>query len=164
MQKTKKMKGIKEKLSIKDYIFILLLLFALGTAIFQKVTSHDKGPGEGREWAEIEIGTASLGVFVADTEQERYDGLSGLEEIAYNEGMLFVHDTPGRHAYVMRGMLFDLDFIFINGDKVVDIARNVAQEYSGEVVGAADYDKVLEVNAEWTRYNNIKIGQNVKFE
>jgi uncharacterized membrane protein (UPF0127 family) len=157
------LKKLIEKLSFKDYVFILLALFALGAFIFQKTTSEEEGLEDGRQWAEIEIGEVGLGVFIADTEEERYNGLSGLEEIAYNEGMLFVHDAPGRYAYVMRGMLFDLDFIFINGDKVVDIARNVAYEYTGEIEGATDYDKVLEVNAEWARYNNIKIGDNVSF-
>ena len=152
------MKKIKINLSIKDYIFVSIVLLAFGLMIFQRIS----GPEEGRQYANVVVGEAPfLNVYIADTEQKRHDGLSGVEQLEFNQGMLFVHDAPGKHPYVMRGMLLDLDFIFIMDEKVVDIARNVAHEYPGEIVGGADYNKVLEVNALWTKHNNIKIGQHV---
>lgn len=148
----------------KDYIFIAIVFVALILAVVQAIGNKEKQGKINSDRARVSIGESVLSVFVADTVDERYQGLSDLDQIAADQGMLFVHDNPGRHAYVMRGMLFDLDFIFILGDEIVDIAKNVAHEYPGEIIGATDYDKVLEVNAEWVRYNNVKIGQHVTIE
>lgn len=155
---------MKIKLSVKDYIFAVIVAVALVLGIIQLIGDKNKQAEMNSEKARVVVGESVLSVFVADTEEERYQGLSGVEKMEAGQGILFVHESPGRHAYVMRGMLFDLDFVFILGDQVVDIAKNVAREYKGEIRGAADYDKVLEVNAEWARFNNVKIGQHVSIE
>lgn len=112
--------------------------------------------------ARVEVAQGRLEVRVAQDEKTRYQGLSGVKELPEGAGMLFIHEKPGRYAYVMRGMQFDLDFIFIKGGRVVDIARRVAWDYRGEIQGATDYDKVLEVPAGWARQNEVKIGDEIE--
>ena len=56
---------------------------------------------------------ATVDVRVADTSMERYTGLSDTESLAPGEGMLFVHEHVGTHAYVMRKMDFPLDIVFV---------------------------------------------------
>ena len=56
---------------------------------------------------------ATVDVRVADTPMERYTGLSDTESLTPGEGMLFVHERAGTHAYVMRGMSFPLDIVFV---------------------------------------------------
>ena len=62
---------------------------------------------------------ATVDVRVADTQRERYTGLSDTESLASGEGMLFVHDRPATHAYVMRKMDFPLDIVFVAPDGTV---------------------------------------------
>jgi hypothetical protein len=56
---------------------------------------------------------AEIDVRIADTPEKRYLGLSATDSLGPREGMLFVHDSPGQHAYVMRDMAFPLDIVFI---------------------------------------------------
>ena len=56
---------------------------------------------------------ATVDVRVADTSMERYTGLSDTESLAPGEGMLFVHERAGTHAYVMRKMDFPLAIVFV---------------------------------------------------
>lgn len=156
---------MKNNFSVKDYIFFAILLIGLALMVSQKIMPKEEGELDKKaEKAKIEVGGVLLEVFIADTEEKRYLGLSEIEQMAFNQGALFIHEVPGIHSYSMRGMRFDLDFIFILEDKIVDIAKNVAREYEGEIKGAAEYDKVLEVSAEWARRNNVKIGDHVKIE
>jgi uncharacterized membrane protein (UPF0127 family) len=152
-------------LRVRDKIFLVLMVVGFGYLAFSKIflgSGETNGPGEFGK-ARVEVGRGSLEVRVADDEKTRYQGLSGTEELSEGEGMLFIHEEPGRHAYVMRGMYYDLDFIFIKDEKVVDLARRVAWSYQGEVQGATEYDKVLEVPAGWARRNEVEIGEEVDF-
>ena len=56
---------------------------------------------------------AEIDVRIADTPEKRYLGLSNTTSLDPREGMLFVHDSMGSHAYVMRDMAFPLDIVFI---------------------------------------------------
>jgi hypothetical protein len=56
---------------------------------------------------------AEIDVRVADTPEKRYLGLSNTTSLDPREGMLFVHDSEGQYAYVMRDMAFPLDIVFI---------------------------------------------------
>jgi hypothetical protein len=62
---------------------------------------------------------AEIDVRVADTPEKRYLGLSDTESLGPREGMLFVHDAEGQHAYVMRDMAFPLDIVFVAADGTV---------------------------------------------
>jgi uncharacterized membrane protein (UPF0127 family) len=58
-------------------------------------------------------------VRIADTPEKRYVGLSATESLGPREGMLFVHDSAGQYAYVMRDMAFPLDIVFVASDGTV---------------------------------------------
>ena len=62
---------------------------------------------------------ANIDVRIADTPEKRYLGLSNTTSLGPREGMLFVHDSPGSYAYVMRDMAFPLDIVFIASDGTV---------------------------------------------
>jgi hypothetical protein len=62
---------------------------------------------------------AEIDVRIADTPEKRYLGLSNTTSLAPREGMLFVHDSAGQYAYVMRDMAFPLDIVFIAPDGTV---------------------------------------------
>jgi uncharacterized membrane protein (UPF0127 family) len=156
------------KLRIKDYIFLVIMMIGLIFVVFQKISNKNIDnkkfeKGNQIQLEKIIINNTPLNVVVVSSEELRRKGLGGVEELDSNEGMLFVHEEPFRYSYSMRDMKIDLDFIFINQNKIVDIAKSVSYRYNGAIEGGVEYDKVLEVNADWTKKNNIKIGDLVEF-
>ena len=112
---------------------------------------------------EIAFGKSKVKVWIADSDGKRYRGLSGKENISQDEGMLFVHSKSGQFPYVMREMNFDLDFVFILGDEVVDMRKNIPKDYSESVFGKNIYDKVLEISSGKIEKENILIGDKIVF-
>jgi len=76
--------------------------------------------------------------------------------------MLFLFDKSGRYAFWMKDMKFPLDFIWIAGDKVVDIDENIPPDYSGTLKPETPVDKVLEINAGVCEKYGIKKGDEVR--
>jgi uncharacterized membrane protein (UPF0127 family) len=60
-------------------------------------------------------------VDVADTPQQRGQGLSGRPELAAGTGMLFVYDDPGVRRFWMYDMRFPIDLTWIGDGRVVGI-------------------------------------------
>lgn len=117
----------------------------------------------------IKIGSTNLQVETADTEAKRTQGLSDRLSMNENEGMLFKFDNPGIYMFWMKDMRFPLDFIWIRGDKVVQIDKNI--DPPGKTYGIPaiitpheKIDQVLEVNAGWADKYGIKEGDIVTHE
>src|SRR3954465_15494311 len=92
-------------------------------------------------------------VQLADTPDGRDKGLGGIKQIGEEEGMLFLFSEPQMPSFWMKDMLFPIDIVWINGDRIVDITDNVKPMPDTPVVQLPIYkpsvaaDKVLEVNA-----------------
>ena len=107
---------------------------------------------------------ALLDVELADTDDERVQGLSGRQGLEQGCGMLF---TKAGHFW-MKNVNFPLDLLFMDKDgSVLDIhhmpveadKHNPSRLYSpGDMSKAA---MALEVNAGWCRRNNIGIGDRI---
>ena len=119
----------------------------------------------------VSVGGAAFGVEVAFTPEDRARGLSGRDSLADGSGMLFVFESGQASSFWMRGMRFDLDFVWIgDGCEVVDIHARVPAPPSGEGVGGlttyssqppARYN--LEINAGEAAKRGIEIGDLVRF-
>ena len=75
----------------------------------------------------IKLDDKMLQVEIAETEGQRIHGLSWRsEELPYDQGMLFVFDTPGTQSMWMMSMQFSIDIIWfdVNGN-VTHIEKNV---------------------------------------
>lgn len=101
---------------------------------------------------------AEVNVRVADSAHERYVGLSNTEELGPNEGMLFVHETEGEYAYVMRDMDFPIDIVFIGADQRITAIYHAAVEEPPLTRYNGRGKWVLEVSYHWTRENNVTVG------
>ena len=65
----------------------------------------------------IEVGDATLTVAVADTDDERRQGLRGVEELPRGiDGMLFVFEEPRPATFGMRDALIPLDIWWFDED------------------------------------------------
>ena len=77
-----------------------------------------------RQQVQIAVGDQSLLVEVVNTPQSRAQGLSQREEIGA-DGMLFVLDKKRVPSFWMKQMKFDLDLVWINQDRVIEVTRSV---------------------------------------
>lgn len=68
----------------------------------------------------------TVAVRVAATEEERLKGLSGVEQLDSNAGMLFVFAEPGTYSMWMKGMKIPLDMVWLDQNgRVVYVAAKV---------------------------------------
>lgn len=118
----------------------------------------------------LEINGHKFKVEVADSQSERNKGLSGKQSLPEDQGMLFIFDHPDKYPFWMKGLNFPLDFIWINGDKVVDILPNISPPSPGQPDESltiyqprVEIDKVLEINGGMAEKLGIKFGDSIKF-
>lgn len=139
----------------KIFILILVILGVGGTYF---MISRD----EPRRQGNFQIGEAILSVEIVEDFAKQYQGLSGRKTLCQNCGMLFVFEKPKPQNFVMRGMNFSLDFVFINRGRVVELVDNIPSPKQGaqpaQIISTAPADMVLEVNAGSIAKNNLKIG------
>ncbi len=105
---------------------------------------------------------------LAVTEQEREKGLGYRDSLPANGGMLFVFQTKDRYGFWMKGMRFPLDFIWIDGNKLADLSRNIPMPANDDAQPVSlapnePADKILEVNAGVIDRIGVKIGDIVQF-
>jgi uncharacterized protein len=104
--------------------------------------------------------TARLQVEIAETAEERAQGLMGRTELPPDTGMLFVIEPPGR-GFWMKGTRIPLTVAFIAGcGEIVDFAD--LEPLSEEIKNTDQpYDFALEVDQGWFDRNGIAIGDTV---
>lgn len=151
----------------------ILLIVVIGAALFFFRTNPDVSnlpfAPEKPVGRQLLINNVILKVEMADTQAKRQKGLGGRETLASDEGMLFVFPDAGKRAFWMKGLSFPLDFIWIKGDKVIDLTPSVPPPVPGQADSALpiyqsneSVDKVLEVNAGTIQRLNIKVGDALK--
>lgn len=116
----------------------------------------------------IKINGAEIKVEVAKTSAEYYQGLSGRDDLCQNCGMLFVFADKTERTFVMRGMLFPIDIIWIDGEKIVKIDKDLPPPVSnsgdgGEYKSGQPVNYVLEVKSGFCRENKVKIGDKAEY-
>ena len=114
----------------------------------------------------IEIADKEYKVLIAETEEERTQGLGNVESMDDDEGMLFIMpEDQGQVVFNTEEMEFDIDLVFINqDDEVYNVVLGKA--HSSEPIISTPEDEegrtkyVLEVNAN----SGIQIGDELDFE
>jgi uncharacterized protein len=113
----------------------------------------------------VTIGSTRINVSVADTAEERTQGLSGRENLPENEGLLFIFEKSDRSGFWMKDMNFAIDIIWIDEQfSIIDIKENATPESYPEIFypkQSARY--VLEVPSGTVQSHNIKIGDKATF-
>jgi len=104
-----------------------------------------------------------LKVQTRQTPEEVYQGLSDIEKLPFKNGMLFMYSRTSHSPHVMRGMKFDLDFIFLKNGKVVFIQEKVFKNFKGIIQSPTGCNQVLEINSGEVRKLGIKLGDEMKF-
>ncbi|MEQ8397084.1 DUF192 domain-containing protein [Thalassobaculum sp.] len=132
----------------------LSLLFCTDAAVAQE-----------RAALTIETASGSRHVFqveVADTDQERSQGLMYRQEMAADHGMLFVFDRPSRITMWMKNTPLPLDMLFIGTDgRIVDIHQRAVPFSVDTIASGRRALYVLEVNGGTVDRLRITVGDRV---
>lgn len=107
----------------------------------------------------VRVNNKEYDVEVARTEEEKEIGLSNIEYLPDDEGMLFIYDTPQEVGFWMKDTLIPLDIIFINDEEeVISVHQGVPNDETPIIEDDVLY--VLEVPAD----SGIKTGDEIEFE
>lgn len=150
-------------------LLVLLFLLILGYGAYYVYTEYFKPepsqPTVLKTTSNVQIGDAIYQVELADTDNERSQGLSGRESLGANRGMLFIFDTKDLYAFWMKDMLFPIDIVWIEDAKIVDLTENVpvpvTATYLPKYQPKSPVDKVLELEAGEIKKQGFTVGQQV---
>lgn len=107
----------------------------------------------------IRIGNKEYNVKEVTTPEDKAKGLSGVESLPEDEGMLFIFDPPEDVKFWMKNTLIPLDIIFINEDQeVVKVHQGIPNDET--LIEVPNIAYVLEVNAN----SGIKVGDELELE
>jgi uncharacterized protein len=143
--------------------FVVIVLFILFIIISDIPFGHSDIVSPSRY---LTINDNKIFLQLARNEKEWNQGLSNQKKLGENSGMLFIFPDYQTRNFWMKDMNFSLDIVWIKDDKIVKISENLAPEgshpqnlyYSDEPV-----NYVLELNANFCKYNNINVGDRVKY-
>ena len=93
----------------------------------------------------INIGDKTYNCLIAETEEQRKQGLSNVEYLAPDEGMLFIWDEEGTREMWMKDCSIPLDQIGINEDDEV-VMVYTAQPNDETLIPFPNCKYILEVN------------------
>ncbi len=110
------------------------------------------------------VGDTTVKILLADTPQERTQGLSGRENLAKDEGMLFVFPEEGIYGFWMKDMRFSIDILWLNSaGEVVYIVENASPEsYPASFTPEKAAQYVLELPAGFVSSHNVTLGSFVE--
>ena len=117
--------------------------------------------------AEVTIGIHRIQAEVADTPERKNRGLSGRPRLAEGRGMVFPYARAGRHGFWMVDMHFDIDIVWIRGDRIVDVTSRAPHDPPGELPlyrPREPADLVLEVPAGTAERQGWRIGDRVTID
>lgn len=142
----------------KGKILFTICTFLLLIAVFFLAIE-----GEGQPL--LKINEHELEIKVADSDQERKEGLSGVEKLSESQGLVLEFDEMDYHSIWMKDMNFSIDIIWINDQKeVVDFATFVPPDSFPESFKPAKKAKyVLETNAGFVEETGLTIGEEINF-
>ncbi len=109
------------------------------------------------------FGQSVIKIHIADTNEERIQGLSGKNSLEKNRGLFFVFEKEDYHGIWMKNMNFPIDIIWFNQQyQVVHIEKNIKPEtYPNVFKPKHESLYVLEMPAGFADENAIKKGDEI---
>ncbi len=107
-------------------------------------------------------------VEIADSAEERSQGLMFRENIDKGDGMLFIFEKEDKYGFWMKNMKFPIDILWINENKsVVYMHKNTPpcpENVCFSIIPDKDAKYVLELNKGVIDELNINLGDGVVFK
>ncbi|WP_408648445.1 DUF192 domain-containing protein [Thalassococcus lentus] len=110
-----------------------------------------------------DFGQARFTISIADSAEERNQGLMFVEKMAASAGMLFVYDSPREVSFWMKNTLIPLDIIFADEEGVVqNVQANAIPGDLTPLPGEGPIQYVLEINGGMAALLGIKKGTQLR--
>ena len=115
----------------------------------------------------VTIDGYNISAFVADTDDKRSKGLSGVENMSGNQGMLFVFNNPSKQGFWMKEMMFPLDIIWLDSNNTVIHIEKKLQPCTSVLLctvysPSRDAKYVLETISGFTDLHSLNEGDKIK--
>jgi uncharacterized membrane protein (UPF0127 family) len=108
-------------------------------------------------------GTHVIDVEIADTPQEKAQGLMFRTHLDDNRGMLFAYDTPQEITMWMRNTYIPLDMVFIRADGTVHRIEAMTEPLSEDIIASrGDVTACLELAGGAAERLGLKPGDRVE--
>ena len=108
-------------------------------------------------------GQARFNVELAETPEDRAQGLMHRESLPASSGMLFLYERPQVLSFWMRNTLIELDMLFLDPDGVVRYIHHRAQPLDeNPVFGGDGLIAVLEINGGLSKAMGIGEGSQLR--
>lgn len=111
------------------------------------------------EKAKITVGDKSYNCYLAETEEDKKNGLSNIKSLPEDEGMLFIWDEEDTREMWMKDTKIPLDQIAINDDDIV-VSVYKAKSEDETLIKFENTKYILEVN----QNSGIKEGDELEFD
>jgi hypothetical protein len=147
---------------IKKIISIFLFALIVGTASFFIMNIEEEiSPFVSLEEyvsREAKLGGVDVKLYVANTDEKMSKGLSNVEKLEENEGMIFIYPDEGEREFWMKDMNFPLDILWFNSkSELVHKEENVLPESYPQVYGRGiEAQYVMEFNAGFVERSGIE--------
>lgn len=144
----------------KIFLSLISALILVVLAIF--VRAMWLGYKKSKNPSTVMVGDAVFKVDIADSPFRRMRGLSGLENLPEDRGLLMLFDKKDTPTIWPKTLKFPIDIIWIDGETIVGVERNAIAEDNLALEGVKLYipgqpiDKVLQINAGLS--DRLKIG------
>lgn len=156
-------------LSYKTAYLLLFVIIALGGVYLglfkfkENIPQDEQVSLRSYTTQTIIINKQQLELFVADTPQTRTQGLSNVEQLAPNQGMLFVFDEPDTYSFWMKDMNFSLDILWLDEQgSVVHIEKNISPDtFPQSFTPPVPAQYVLELSSGYVDMLGIQSGQKI---
>ena len=115
----------------------------------------------------VTIDRYNISAFVADTDDKRSKGLSGVENMFENQGMLFIFNYPSKQGFWMKEMMFPLDIIWLDSNNsVIHIEKKLqpcmSVLFCSVYSPSSDAKYVLETVSGFTDLHSVNEGDKIK--
>lgn len=118
--------------------------------------------GESDQSVHLTLASGSYQVEIADGPFEQMRGLMGREDLASNEGMLFIYPEDRQVQFWMKNVAFPLDMIFLDScGKVVQLHENAQPDDASIVEPSLPVRAVLELRGGTSKRDQIRPGDQV---
>lgn len=153
--------SIKKMKKIRLLVIVILIIVII--VLITTTKKSDTG-----NFNYLTVGKSRLSVEIVQTPAEIERGLSGRKELCQRCGLLFIFPEKQKYSFWMKQMYFDIDILWIDGDKVVDITFGAKRPTETEFNSPREVyqpkvpvDRVLEVNAGWVTDHRVGVGDTV---
>jgi uncharacterized membrane protein (UPF0127 family) len=109
-------------------------------------------------------GRIDIPVSIADTDEEREEGLSNTDFLDKNTGKFFIFDTADQYGFWMKDMNYSLDLVWIDEDMtIVQVSQNISPDtYPNVFYPSQKVKYVLEINAGEAEKNKLSTGTKLR--